>query len=114
MKKINIKKIDIKKIEIEKTKKVLNKFLLFITKYAFSVCLIIFLLCLMIGTLLFYKYYILVQKTEPVLSNEAGLLNEEVYQNVLDVWLEYEETVQQVNFKEYKNPFLKVVPEVID
>lgn len=106
-----MKKINIKKIEIKKTKKVLNKSFVFVAKHAFPVCLILFLLCLMIGTFLFYKYYILIQKTDLASSSEEGLLNKGAYQDVLGVWLEYEETTEQAGSKEHKNPFLEAVPE---
>ncbi|MBZ9578091.1 hypothetical protein KJA13_03645 [Patescibacteria group bacterium] len=98
------------KIGIKKFKKFLEKLSLSIAQHAFLACLFLFLLSLIFGGFLFYKYSILAQKVEPEALDRFVLLKEGAYQEVLGVWQEHERISQEADFKEYPNPFLESVP----
>lgn len=97
---------EIKKIkEIKKTKKFLSNIPLNIAKHAFLSSLVIILLSLILGALLFYKYTVLAEKAGNEDLGQKHLLEEKLYQRVLDVWQEREKTFQQASIKDYPNPF---------
>jgi len=98
------------KIGIKKFKKFLEKLSLSITQHAFLACLFLFLLSLIFGGFLFYKYSISAQKVEPEALDKSVLLKEEAYQEVLEIWQAHERISQEADFKEYPNPFLESVP----
>lgn len=98
------------KERINKVKKFLGKLPLIITTHAFWACLILFILSLIIGVDLFYKYNILAQRAEPEGLEQTVLFKERTYQKVLEIWQEREKRFQEADFKEYPNPFLESVP----
>lgn len=98
------------KIKIPQIKNFLEKLSLSIAQHAFLACLFLFLLSLIFGGFLFYKYSILAQEVEPEGLDKSVLLEEEAYQGVLEVWQEHERISQEADFKEYPNLFLKSVP----
>ena len=93
------------KIKIRKFKKFLENLPLTIAQHAFLACLLLFLLALIFGGLLFYKYSILAQKTNLEDLSWGFYLEEETYQQVLKVWQEQDRKFQEADFKEYPNPF---------
>lgn len=99
----------IMKIGIKKFKKFLEKLSLSIAQHAFLSCLFLFLLSLISGGFLFYKYSISAQEVKPEALDKSVLLKEEAYQEVLEVWQEQERISQEADFKEYPNPFLESV-----
>jgi len=98
------------KIGIKKFKKFLEKLSLSIAQHAFLSCLFLFLLSLISGGFLFYKYSISAQEVKPEALDKSVLLKEEAYQEVLEVWQEQERISQEADFKEYPNPFEKPIP----
>lgn len=98
------------KIKIPQLKKFLDKLSLVIAQHAFLACLFLFLLSLIFGGFLFYRYSISVQEVEPEALDKSVLLKEEAYQEVLEVWQEHERISQEADFKKYPNPFLESVP----
>ncbi|MDP2910549.1 MAG: hypothetical protein Q8N58_02065 [bacterium] len=102
----------IKEIKIDKTKilKLLKRFPLLIANHAFSACLILFLSALLIGSVVFYKYFILAQKIDPSDLNDSYLLNEEGYQEIKNTWQKQETIFEQSDSKEYPNPFIESLP----
>lgn len=99
------------KIKINQTRKFLGKLSLTIARHAFLACLFLFLLALVFGTFLFYKYYILAQKAELGLLDRPVLLREKAYQEVLRAWQEHEKRFEEIDFKEYPDPFMAPVSE---
>lgn len=99
MLKINNKKL-------KNIKKFFKKLPLIIAKHAFLVSLALFLLSLLLGVGLFYKYSILVQKTELGILEQAYVFEQDIYEQVLEVWQEHERISQQADIKEYLDPFL--------
>lgn len=98
------------KVKINKTRKFLGKLPLIITTHAFWACLILFILSLILGANLFYKYNILAQRAEPESLEQTVLFKEKTYQKVLEIWQEREKRFQQADFKEYPDLFLEVAP----
>lgn len=97
------------KERINKTKKFLGKVPLIITIHAFWACLILFILSLVIGANLFYKYSILAQRAESESLEQAVFFKEKTYQQVLKIWQEREKRFQEADFKKYSDPFLESV-----
>lgn len=95
------------KIKFGRIKKFLEKFLLSIVKHDFLTSLFLFLLSLVFGGILFYKYCILTKRAEPEALEQSFLIKKEVYQDVLKVWQENEKKIQEADFKEYPDPFRK-------
>jgi len=94
-----------------KLRKFLGKLSLTIAQHAFLACLFLFLLALVFGTFLFYKYYISAQKAELGLLDRSVLLREKAYQEVLRVWQEQEKRFEETDFKEYPDPFMAPASE---
>jgi len=78
---------------------------LFIVKYDFLVCLILFLLSFLFSGFLFYKYSILTDKIEIEEIDQSFLIKEQTYQEILRIWQDYEQKFQQAGLKEYPNLF---------
>lgn len=100
------------KIEIQKIKKSLGplaKIPTTLAQHVFLTCLFLFLLSLILGGFLFYKYSILVKRKEPEFPSETLLLKEETHQEVLKIWQEHENKFQEADFKEYPDLFRETV-----
>ena len=97
------------KERINKTKKFLGKVPLIIARHAFWACLTLFILSLVVGANLFYKYSILAQRAEPESLEQTVLFKERTYQRVLKAWQEREKRFEEADFKEYSDPFLEAV-----
>lgn len=91
-------------------KKVLFKTSLFIARRAFLICLVIFLLSLIIGAAVFYRYYVVTQRAELGSLEEIYFLDKKAYQDILDTWQDYERISQEADSKKYLSPFLKTTP----
>lgn len=81
--------------------------------HLFLGCLAFFLLALIFGAILFYKYNILAQRAELEILANPILLKEDTYQEVLKVWQEYERKFEEADTKVYSDPFKKptILPE---
>lgn len=67
--------------------------------------LILFLLSLLWGSLVFYKYAILAERTELQIIKPPLQLNERAYQRILSEWQKREEKLKETGSKEYSDPF---------
>lgn len=90
------------------TRKGLKKFLADSAKRPFLSCLIVFLVTLILGGILFFKYSILAQKTKPE-PLKPVLLKEELHQEILEFWQEQERKFNEADFKEYPELFITSV-----
>lgn len=102
----------IKKIRIDKNKLLdfFKKLPLLMASHSFSASLILFLLALLIGSVLFYKYFILARKIDFSDLNGDYLLNEEGYEELKKNWQRQETIFEESNYKEYPNPFIESFP----
>lgn len=74
---------------------------------AFSTFLGLFVLSLIFGGFIFYKYSIN-HKPEPIEDGKIGLkFKSETYQKILQVWQNKEEQFEKIDTKEYFNLFIK-------
>ena len=65
----------------------------------------LFILALMIGGSIFYKYNILSKELEVALPEKSLQFEEKNYQQVLQIWQIKERDSQEADSKEYPNPF---------
>ena len=101
------------KINKKQIKKILNNLLLGAVRRPFLGCLAFFLLALILGAILFYKYNILAQRAEFEIFEKPISLKEDTYQEVLKVWQENEKRFEEADTKEYLDSFKKptILPE---
>lgn len=85
-------------------KKCCLKALEFIARNAFGASLVVLLFTLILGTLVFYKYVILSQKTD-IKSSDSFQTKEKLYKEIADFWHKEEEMFQRADLKEYPDPF---------
>jgi len=75
---------------------------------AFLTFLGLFVLSLIFGGLIFYKYSINPLKTEPIEDIKIGLkFKSETYQKILQVWQNNEEQFEKIDTKQYFNLFIR-------
>lgn len=93
------------KIETKKIKEFIKRLPKMLAENSFLTFLAFFLIGLIFGCLVFYKYGILIQKAKPEAIEEPLKFDEETYQDILKIWQEKEKKFKEVDFKEYPNPF---------
>lgn len=94
--------------KINKIKNILDKIPWTIAEHAFLASLLLFLISLIIGGFLFYKYIILLEQgLQSEQADQVFLLREDIYQQVLKHWQRDEEKFQKADSKQYPNPFIK-------
>ncbi len=93
------------KIKIDKIKKFFKKLPWILGKNFFlaSICFII--LSLILGSFLFYRYNILAKKVELQITEKPLQFDEKTYQDILKIWQEREERLNEADLREYLNPF---------
>lgn len=100
MKKLKVVKLKQIKVFIKKLPKKL-------AEKAFLTFLGLFMLSLIFGGLIFYKYSILPQP-EPVEEGEVGLkFKSELYQKILEIWQNKEGRFEKTAAKQYLNLFIR-------
>jgi len=102
---------DFKRLAL-KTKEFFGKVILTSVRRPFLYCFLIFLLTLIFGALVFYKYVFLVKKTNPEVLMPQFSLDEKIHQEILKIWLEQEKRFNEADLKAYKDPFEGQVPAV--
>jgi len=65
----------------------------------------LFLIVLLSGVLIFYRYDILVKSSEPQILNETGQFQKEAYQQVLKEWQIRDERFTAADSQKYIDPF---------
>jgi len=101
----------IPKRKIKKIKEVLKRLPKNLCQRAFLTFFGFFLIILILGSFIFYKYSILEEQREPQILKRPAEFDEKKYQRVLDFWEEREEKFKQIEFKEYPNPFKGLTEE---
>lgn len=98
--------VEIKNKKIEKIIKFFKKIPRILAMNIFLVSLISFFIALILTGLIFFRYYISVQKQELIFYKKDIEFNEQGFQNVLNFWKEREKKFQEADSKTYYNPFL--------
>jgi len=98
----------LKNIKIKKIKKLPRA----LAEKAFLTFLGLLLISLVLGTAIFYQYYISIQGDPEIIDGEYILkFDDGIYQNILNEWKEGNEKISQLNQKEYLNPFKGLMGE---
>lgn len=71
--------------------------------------LTIFLFSLIWGVWLFYKYVILIEKTEPQVQENLLQIEDKAYQRILSEWQGREKKFREADLKSHLNPFSQSV-----
>lgn len=72
---------------------------------AFLTFLGLFLIVLVISSILFYKYDILIKKTVIKTDDQPIEFKEQIHSSVIQIWQEREKKLEQADSKIYLNPF---------
>jgi len=89
------------KINFNKVKKIP----IFLAEKAFLVSILFIFLSLILGTIVFYKYGILVQKFPITIQEKPSNFKEKDYHEMLKILQEREEKFNNINFEQYPDLF---------
>ncbi len=90
---------------IKKLKDKLGKFSTVLAERDFLTFFGLFIISLLFGSLLFYKYIFLVERTEPKKTGTAIQIDAQKYEKVLKIREDKEKKFQEADSKQYPNPF---------
>jgi hypothetical protein len=77
----------------------------FLGSHAFLVILLLIMFDLLVGSYLYYQYIYLAQNKDPIKSRKQVILDEEGYQFVLDQWKKRQESFDNKQIVDVKDPF---------
>ncbi len=95
----------LKRLKFKKIKDFLKELPKALGERAFFTFLGFLIIALIIGGLIFYNFYILIEKKEPQISERPLQFKEKTYQGVLKAWQEKEKRFEAADAKEYPDPF---------
>ena len=95
----------IPKLKIKKIKQPLKRLPRVLGERALLTFLGLFLLSLIFGLIIFYKYSILAKRVVPQITEKPLQFNEKIYQDVLKIWQEKEERFLETDLKQYPDLF---------
>lgn len=93
------------KFKIKKIKDFFKKLPKILGEWAFLVFLIFLFVVFIFGGIIFYKYDILIQRTNPQITETPLHFKEKTYENVLKIWQEKEVRFKASDSKTYPDPF---------
>lgn len=93
------------KLKIKKINNFFQKLPRALGENAFLTFLGLFMIVLILSGVLFYKYNILVKKTELKAAEKQIEFQEKTYQDVLKIWQEREKRFKEAGSKAYPDPF---------
>src|SRR3989344_667230 len=97
--------LNIEKIKLNKIINFLSQTPLAIVERAFLSFLLLFLISLIAGGIIFYKYNILIKKKEIAQFENPPQFKEKIYENVLKIWQEREVAFEIAGTKKYFDIF---------
>jgi len=95
----------IPKIKTKKIKDFFKRLPQTLGEKAFLTFLGLLLLALILGGIIFYQYNILVKRAEVQITEKPLQFQEKTYQDILKIWQEKEKRFQEIDLKEYPDPF---------
>lgn len=95
-------------IKIKKSGAGFKGIFLIFAERSFLLSLSLILLSLLIGGLIFYEYYIQVINKDPEVSEVTLKINNQAYQDIISAWEERQKKLDEVDLKNYLNPFWTV------
>jgi len=96
----------LKTIKLKNIKVFLKKIPLVLGKNAFLAFWGLFILSLILGLLVFYRYHIFTKEPELKITEKQLQFKTKTYQEILGTWQEKEERFRQTDSKKYPNPFI--------
>jgi hypothetical protein len=102
----------IPKLKFKKITAPLKKLPRIFGEHAFLTFLGLLLFSLILSSLVFYKYSILAEKTEPEVSEKPFKFKEKTYEAVLKTWQEKEKRFKEIDLKEYQSLFGEIKKEL--
>lgn len=98
------------KIKFGKFKKFFKSTPRTLAEHSFLTIVALFFLSLILGGFIFYKYCILVEKAELPIIEKPLQFEQNLYQKILDEWLEREKRFKETDLKEYPDPLKGLTP----
>ncbi len=96
----------LKQIKLNKIKEFFKKLPRILGGNPFLASLTFILISLILGSMVLYKYSILVEEKETETLIKPPLLEEEILKDVLKIWQDRQKKFDEAGFKEYPNPFI--------
>ncbi len=93
------------KIKIERIKNLFKKLPKTLALHPFLSFWGLLSIALILGGFVFYRYSILAEKLEIETARELLKFKQETYQEVINQWQQREESLENINSKQYINPF---------
>lgn len=93
------------KLKIKKLKQFFAKSPRALAESAFLTFLGLFLIVLAVSAVLFYKYNILIKKTDLKVTDQPIEFKKEIYDSVLQVWQDREKNLNEADSQNYSSPF---------
>lgn len=92
-------------IKFSKIKGFFKKLPRILAEYSFLTVLSLIFLALILGGIIFYKYNVLIEKTQPEIFEKPLHFDEKTYQAVLRVWQERQKRFEETEIKIYPDLF---------
>jgi hypothetical protein len=96
---------------MDRIKETFWKILWALAKRAFLTFLALFILDLIIGGFIFYKNVFLIKQEQPGVGESPLQLKEKTLDEVLGEWEIRQKKFEEVNSKQYPNPFQRPIPQ---
>lgn len=97
--------IYLRPIKYGKIKEYFSNILRSAAEHLFLTFLVLVFVSLLIGSAVFYKYYVLPQRIEPESSREVIKFQEDIYKKILQEWQDRGERFEASKTEEYPDPF---------
>lgn len=104
----------IKNIDLSKIKIFFKKLPGVSAEKLFLTFLILSIFAFFFGGFVFYKYYYLIEKTTPEVSEKLLKIEEKSYQDLLSFWDLRAEKIEETTSKRYINPFQEIREKTIE
>lgn len=93
------------KLDIKKTRKFFKRLPQTLAEKSFLSFLFLFTISLVFGAIVFYRHESSIKKASPKILEKTLQIEEKSYQEVLRVWEEKKEGLNEIDFREYPNLF---------
>lgn len=102
------------KLNSNKTKEFFKKLPRALAENLFLASILSIFLTLIIGGFMFYQYNTLIKEAESQIPETLLQFKEKNYQDILTQWQEREKRFNEVDLKQYPNPFQSTATTTID
>lgn len=95
----------LRKPDIKKTRKFFTRLPQTLAEKSFLSFLFLFMISLIFGVIVFYRHESSIKKASPKILEKTLQIEEKSYQEVLRVWEEKKERLNEIDSREYSNLF---------